>query len=363
MRPLKLYSSKAWLGPGREGAHVTALAPFWGRPTVSTAGWPHYADTLIARAHEFLELTELADADVAVFPLIGRLLLRDPGGVERVRDFAGAARAAGKPTAVFFDHADTHGHIHAPFPVRDALLFRGSLFRNSRRKVEFALPGFHDDLLSTTGGTLPIRPKSEPVISFCGSVISEHAPPKGAREHARKVLGDTRRFMWRMQGRHEEDLFVRARAVRALLAQKDVRTSILVRESGGGGTWTSFDQERWNIARREFVDNLIDSDYVLCARGDGNWSIRFYEAMCLGRIPIVVDTDLVMPYDFVVPWREYGVWVERSEVAELSDKVAAFHERLSDGEYRDLQRECRRVWEQYLSPLGFFRNLHRHFER
>jgi hypothetical protein len=29
--------------------------------------------------------------------------------------------------------------------------------------------------------------------------------------------------------------------------------------------------------------------------------------MCLGKIPIVIDTDLVMPYDFVIRWREYGV--------------------------------------------------------
>jgi hypothetical protein len=249
------------------------------------------------------------------------------------------------------------------------------------------------------------------------------------------MLGDIRRSIWRMQGRHEEDLFTRARAVDALLRQVDVEASIIVRESGGGGTWAEFDRDRWKVARRawadfdrdrwevahreylenlsgsgheedlfargwaldgplrhvdvetstivrepvggtrteldrdrwqvarrEYLENMIGSDYVLCVRGDGNWSVRFYEAMCLGRIPVVVDTDLVMPYDFLLEWRDYGVWIDRSDIANIGEHVAAFHERLSEPEFEDLQRECRGLWERYLSPVGFFRNFHRHLD-
>lgn len=31
---------------------------------------------------------------------------------------------------------------------------------------------------------------------------------------------------------------------------------------------------------------MTGSDYVLCTRGNGNYSIRFYEALCRGRIPV-----------------------------------------------------------------------------
>jgi hypothetical protein len=362
VKRLKLYSDRSWLPPEREDRHVTALCPFWGRTAAGSASWPHYADDLIEHGREFLELTDLEDADVAVFPLGGRALLRLPDGAERARAFADAARALGKPTAFFFDNADTRGHLDPPFPVADAFVLRGSLFRSRRGQREHALPGFHDDLVAATGGNLPVRKKREPVVSFCGAVIPEHAAPRNARERARKVFGDSRRFIWRLQRRHEEDLFARSRAIDALCAQDDVATSIVVRESGGGGTWERFDEDRWNVARQEFLENMVDSDYVLCARGDGNWSIRFYEALCLGRIPIVIDTDLVMPYDSLVSWRDYGVWIDRSEIGAIGAKVAEYHERMGDAEFEDRQRECRRLWEEYLSPVGFFRHFHRHFQ-
>ena len=75
-----------------------------------------------------------------------------------------------------------------------------------------------------------------------------------------------------------------------------------------------------------------------------------------------LDTDSVLPYEFLIDWRDYVVWVSREEVPNVGDRVAAFHERLSDREYVDLQHDCRRLWEEWLSPHGFFRNFHRHFD-
>lgn len=141
-----------------------------------------------------------------------------------------------------------------------------------------------------------------------------------------------------------------------------MRASIVLRESGGGGAWQAFDAARWQTSRREFLENMRESDYVLCTRGDGNWSVRLYEALSMGRIPVVVDTDLVMPYDFLLPWRDYGVWIDRSQVPEIGRHVAEFHERIGDDGFEEHQRACRRLWEDYLSPLGFFRNFHRHLE-
>jgi len=359
-RRLKLYSDRSWLPPGHENAHVTALCPFWGRNTnVGAAGWPDYADRLIEVGSGFLELTELSEADVAVFPARCRPLLREPDGLERAEAFVEMARAAGKPSVFFYDHADS-GYTRCP--IEDAMVMRGSIFRSRRPANEFAMPLFHEELLQYTGGQLPLRRKQgKAVVSFCGAVIREH-PPKNVLWKMRRIPGGVRRFTWRMQGRHEEDLFIRAKAVDALLEQDDVEASLIVRESGGGGEWTEFNAERWKVVRREFVQNMIDSDYSLYARGDGNWSLRFYESLCLGRIPVFVDTDCSLPYDFFLPWRDYCVWIERSEVKDIGARVAAFHEGLSDQDFVDLQREGRRIWEEYVSPEGFFANFHRHFE-
>lgn len=116
-------------------------------------------------------------------------------------------------------------------------------------------------------------------------------------------------------------------------------------------------------ARREFVRNLRESDYGLCVRGSGNFSFRFYETLCMGRIPVFVDTDCVLPLDFDIEWRDYCVWVEADDVGRIGDRILEFHESLGEAEFEERQHACRRLWETHLSPEGFFASFHRHFER
>jgi hypothetical protein len=336
---------------------VTMLTPFWGRRE-RDSGLPDYTDELIRQGPGFLELGDLDRADIAVFPMTCRRLLNEPDGLKQAQRFNERAKQAGKACVFFYDGADTS---YQPFPIEDAVLIHGSIYRSRRSATEFAQPGFHEDLTSYTSGELPLRHRRRrPVVSFCGAVIREHHP-QSVLERARRVVGDTRRWWWRVHGRHEEDLWVREKAIDTLAAQDDVGTSFIVRDSGGGGTWPQFDPNLWARVRREFVENVIEGDYTLCARGDGNWSLRLYESLCLGRIPVFVDTDCMLPYEFEFDWRDYVVWIPRGQVSMIGELVAAFHERLTDGEFIDLQRECRRLWEEWLSPLGFFRNFHRHF--
>ena len=107
---------------------------------------------------------------------------------------------------------------------------------------------------------------------------------------------------------------------------------------------------------------MFASDYVLCARGHGNYSIRFYETLSSGRIPVFINTDCVLPFEEWIDWKRYCVWVEEHEVARVAEKVAEFHDGLSDGEFRDRQRACRQLWSEWLSPLGFFTNFRRYFD-
>ena len=93
--------------------------------------------------------------------------------------------------------------------------------------------------------------------------------------------------------------------------------------------------------------------------GGGNFSLRFYEALSCGRIPVFVDTDCVLPFHDTIDWRRYGVWCDQSELPDIADKVADFHARLDARAFATLQRSCRTLWEERLSALGFFSHLHR----
>ncbi len=64
----------------------------------------------------------------------------------------------------------------------------------------------------------------------------------------------------------------------------------------------------------EFQDQLFNCDYILCPRGYGNTSIRFYEALSAGRTPILVDSAGGMPrLNEGQNWRNHIVSVDLRE--------------------------------------------------
>jgi hypothetical protein len=315
------------------------LYPFWGKNPEDPADPDNGRFDRYAEAGSSLfELVPLDRADIAVFPA-GWSESR-AAAAER---FVGTARAAGKPTAIFVS-SDDHETV-----VRDgALVLQTSLFRSRRLPNEFAQPAWSKDFVPAhLGGRLPVRKKGRmPVVGFCG-------------------LAPRRRGLMARFRAHAAHTSIRARALRLLREHEGVETNFVERERfyGGGITRGRLDPATMQRVRSEYVQNMAESDYILCSRGAGNYSYRLYETLSCGRIPVFVDTDCVLPYDFVAPWREHCVWVDESEIESVGDRVATFHERLGDQNFEELQRACRHFWEEYLAPEGFFRHFHEHLGR
>lgn len=58
---------------------------------------------------------------------------------------------------------------------------------------------------------------------------------------------------------------------------------------------------------QEFADHLLRMTYVFCPRGCENYSFRVYEALKFGRIPVILDTNMVLPG--WIDWEELAVIV------------------------------------------------------
>jgi hypothetical protein len=114
-------------------------------------------------------------------------------------------------------------------------------------------------------------------------------------------------------------------------------------------------------ARREYVENMVGTDYTLCVRGAGNYSYRYFDTLGTGRIPLLVDTDGGIPYDFLLDWREAGPIVSVRDLRHLPEALLDFHHSLHPDDFLTLQVANRTRYEEYLTPEGFFRNLPLHF--
>src|SRR5262249_45387393 len=215
-----------------------------------------------------------------------------------------------------------------PVEAAATVIFRTSMSRSTRKPNEHAQPAWSEDFVERyLGGQLPIRPRTaKPSVGFRGL-----APPGLLRARVPLRSGE---------------LSVRVRAMLALQRRHGIATNFVAHNAffAGAVTGSDSDPRAMTEARRLYVQTLVNSDYGLCARGAGNFSYRLYETLSVGRIPVFVDTDCVLPFDFHLRWRDYCVWVDESELDRIGDRVLEFHERLSDSEFEDLQRECRLLW-------------------
>lgn len=349
--PLRVHANRGLLPEGVP--HTSLLYPFWGVPPSDprspTSG---RFDRYVERGPELIELVEPGDAALCVLPAAWEHLEGRPDAEAVGRSYAELARALQVPLVVFFV-SDSESAV----PIEDAWVYRTSLRRSRRRPRELAMPALSMDVArQELGGTIELRPWTpEPVVGFCG-----FAPGAERLRTPRAIARALKRRLRVASGALPDGLFARARALTALERSSRVRLSSVVRDAFWAGAVVPgrpHDQVLMAAARRAFVENLRDCDYALCARGGGNFSYRLYEALSAGRIPLFVDTDCVLPFEDEIDWHSLCVWVDESEVARSADAVADFHSALGADGFVQAQRECRRVWDEYLSPEGFFRHF------
>jgi hypothetical protein len=351
---LKMYTDAAYKPDALP--HAPILYPFWGAPTGdarSPTGGRY--DRFVEEGRSFLELVPLELADVAVLPVAWEHVEGDPEAeaLALALAFAAAATDAGVPVVVFYI-ADSTERV----PLDGAVVFRTSLMRSQRAPNERAMPALSVDLRQELGGSSAERTwRERPVVGFCG-----YAPGAEQLRRPRAIARAVRRRVRVARGELAEGIYARARALHALGSSRRIQLNAIVRDAFWAGAVPATgepDYELMSVARGEFVQNIADSDYVLCARGGGNFSYRLYETMSAGRIPVFIDTDCVLPFEEELDWRSLCVWVDAAEVDQVGDAVAEEHLRLGPDGFAERQRTCRRVWEDLLSPAGFFRNFWR----
>lgn len=353
---LKLYSDPAFLPPG--SPHVPILYPFWGVQAREFQS-PEVFDQYIREGQDvFQTCGDIQSCDYVILPGTWPAYQRKRS-LEDAQRLADLAEKHGKPILVFTTGDEEWS------PPFDATHFRPSIQKSNDHGAVYASPAWTRDILQDhRHGKMEPRAKSErPVVGFCGNA------QWGLRQeitHLRRQLGRLKNRQNLQDSRPERwPVILRVRILRELAASPSVTANFILRDKNyanakQNGQW--HEQTKASVWS-EYAQNMLTSDYVLCVRGFGNYSFRFYETLSAGRIPVFVNTDCALPYDSILDWRETCVWVEQNEIAHIGEKIAEFHNKLSPADFIDLQHKCRRVWDEWVSPHGFFRNLHRHFEQ
>ena len=79
--------------------------------------------------------------------------------------------------------------------------------------------------------------------------------------------------------------------------------------------------------------------------------------MSLGRIPVFVNTDCVLPLEDMINYKEFCAWVEYKDVPRLDQILAEFHARLNGEDFQEMQKSARAAFEKYLRIDSFTKYL------
>lgn len=304
-----------------------------------------FLNRAFADMHEpYVEIVErVEDADCV-------LLAHNYPSLRTRQDFIDAqaklATDHGKKLVVFW-----HGDSSVPVGIPGAVVFRTSMYRFTKQLNEIAMPAYAEDLLGKDALQLREKHAGKPVIGFCGwakyknlknvlgTLVLNGLARFGALLGLRQVLS------------HRKGLSFRKEAIAVLRKSGDVTCDFIIRSSYSGHSKTI--RMDADTARREYRDNLLSSDLALCVKGDGNYSYRLYEALSLGRVPLLIDTQCVLPLDGRVDYDSFMLRVDYRDIARLPEIVAEWWRKVSPEEFTAMQRRAREAFEKHLSVRAF----------
>ncbi len=124
--------------------------------------------------------------------------------------------------------------------------------------------------------------------------------------------------------------FPRSEALQILSARKrDVEQGSIEIVDTKGFTGSEMDKDR-------FVKHLQANTYIICPRGKENWSIRVYEALKYGRIPVIIDTDMVLPKE--IDWDQVAIRIPYERLEETYDIILDDYSSRSADDFLNRQR-------------------------
>lgn len=234
--------------------------------------------------------------------------------------------------------------------IKNSIIFLTSQYKNKLKSNEIIIPGYAEDLLK--GGELSIQQKSDkPIVGFCGWA-SYGSLVRRIKSFIKNSKYDLLAFINYNCVAYKQGVFFRHKAIKILSKSMLVKTDFIIRSAYSGNIKSvelSLEQ-----ARKEYIDNMHSSNYVLAPKGDGNYSIRFYEALSLGRIPVLIDTNVVLPLEDKINYDSFIVRVPFKEIKNIDRIISDHYKQLDNSSFAEIQKEARIVFENYLRIDVFF---------
>jgi hypothetical protein len=320
--------------------HIPLLFPFWGNAFDKQRLPFHHAlfETFQFDTSLYAITDNPAEAQVALLPYsYSTCVRRLPGFFEKVSVQSHSLNLPLVIDAV----GDTEYNIKDTTAI--ILQYGGYRFEHDSRIIH--IPTYADDLLTRyLDGELQLRKKhSIPTIGFAGWGTLTYM--QKLRSYVKESRDRLHGYVDSRYNAKRKGVFFRIEAIRVLEESSKVKTLFVKRTAYSGNVATA--EKNQMQLQKEFVDNLMSSDYGLDIRGDANASTRLFEMLSLGCIPLIIDTERPFPCSDVVDYSKFSVIVDFRDIQRLPEIISTFHQNISEEEFMDMQREARSAYENH----------------
>jgi hypothetical protein len=95
----------------------------------------------------------------------------------------------------------------------------------------------------------------------------------------------------------------------------------------------TYDREQQRALRAEYLDLIARSRFVFCPRGDGLNSLRFFETLAWGRLPLLVGDNAALPLESEISYDDFVIRIPENQVENWEEYLDAFLATHPDLEY------------------------------
>jgi hypothetical protein len=237
-------------------------------------------------------------------------------------------------------------------------LYRYGGYHSKNKGNEFCFPFFigFDPVERFYHNLLPICKAKpvKPIVGFCGRADSN------ILDSVIDIAKNTRRCLLYIAGFWHEDIdgyfgssFKRFKMLQGLKKSNKVETNFICYRGFVGGL-NSF--KNASGVNSIFYENMRTSHYIFCYRGWGNFSLRLFETIAVGRIPVIVRSNNNLPLEEKIDWNIFPV-IKENEHNNIDAIISTFHNKLSNEDFENLQYAARKIWEEFFTYHSYMQNL------
>lgn len=305
---MKVYYNKKAFKGYRGGMTETVLC----MPFEDSNNWPEEPlhnnrfEPIFKLPQEHLQYTSLQECDFAILPYKYE-------DTAQTQQLVKEANESSKKILVFYND-DDEGPLN--LSPEQGYVFRTSLNAHDREINELAFPAFVGDFYHES--FLITDLEKQKTIGFCGQALTP----------------------------------LRRKVIQKLRKQNTLKTDFILRH----GFWApEIPKEQ---ARKDFLDNMKNNLFNVCIRGAGNFSYRLYETLMMGRIPLIINSNQVFPFDKLLNYNDFSIVIQEDEITNIDSIINEWFLK-NQNNLSQIQIHNRNIWEKYMSPEGWvkqFRN-------